>query len=504
MNLIGPENPGAILSEGLPFPSGQKDQTEGEQIVFSKQLQMATSAISSPLDQHPKDTEPTADQGLELQRERQKCSHLDLPPIILSYQQMPAPWAPAPVNPLEALFQPLAQAAPNGMLEAARETAPEEIDAELLSPIPGHVLSAPLGYWLVEAMPHPDCMMLESNEAPSSCEKVETAGCTGHLPERSVCSSAIFAGQTEPFAPGAAGNSSIVQTHKQDVPVDGMAAAMDEYVMLESNTMPNVLSRVAPQQEGSQAMENGLLSGSLLGSGAEISELVVLKTGSHSQRKAFEKLTQLEADPHNHGRSGDSGVYLSHNAGAPEHFEIKAPELASDVSFAGPELFAEKIHPATARLYGAPAAPMEVITSKHASEHAGGLHAAVTEAIHQVAQLAETLRSSGKQRMELLLTLDDGQELKIGLRMVEGQVRPEFHASSAELLLRLEQGWSQFAHTASDRGIRFSAAEFGGTGFDQQRDSRKQHQQRFEFEEEDASGKVAVRAGIKKAQRLFA
>lgn len=140
------------------------------------------------------------------------------------------------------------------------------------------------------------------------------------------------------------------------------------------------------------------------------------------------------------------------------------------------------------------------------SSHTNSASIRATDVVHQITQMAESLRSSGKHQIDLSVTLDDGQEIKITLRNIRGQMQPEFQASSPELLFRLEQGWNQFSASALDRGVRYAPAAFANTAHQHNPERHPKHQDEgiFALDEDGATSKTDSSRPASKPQYLRA
>jgi hypothetical protein len=85
---------------------------------------------------------------------------------------------------------------------------------------------------------------------------------------------------------------------------------------------------------------------------------------------------------------------------------------------------------------------------------------AASATLRQVVESADQMRSDGKTNVEVQVKLDDGQQLTVRLQMSQGSIHPIFKTDSPELRQALEQNWSGFRSTASERGLQISTPVF--------------------------------------------
>ncbi len=100
----------------------------------------------------------------------------------------------------------------------------------------------------------------------------------------------------------------------------------------------------------------------------------------------------------------------------------------------------------------------------------------VTHTLHA----AESLRTSGQDRVEVTLKLDNGSGLTIQLRLENGGIMPVFRTESEALRVALEQNWAQFTQRGGDHELRITNPVFESpqtssnmSDLNQQRDGRQ-------------------------------
>ena len=100
--------------------------------------------------------------------------------------------------------------------------------------------------------------------------------------------------------------------------------------------------------------------------------------------------------------------------------------------------------------------------------------------LRQVFDTADQMRSDGKTHVEVQLKLDDGQQLTVRLQMSQGALQPVFKTESSELRQAIEQNWSGFRSSASERGLEISTPVFespsGGGAFNSFGNRDQSHQ----------------------------
>ena len=150
--------------------------------------------------------------------------------------------------------------------------------------------------------------------------------------------------------------------------------------------------------------------------------------------------------------------------------------------------------------FGAPAAP--------ADEPAAIVRTQVETIVHRTVELAERLRATSGERLEVQIKLDAGKELTVRLQITHGEVRPIFLTDSHELRVALEQNWAQFSERSADRNLRISNPVFESPGSQSGMNNLNQQQregrQRAFAEAQEAAVTANVPLGRKLPRRANA
>ena len=80
--------------------------------------------------------------------------------------------------------------------------------------------------------------------------------------------------------------------------------------------------------------------------------------------------------------------------------------------------------------------------------------------LNRTVEVAERLRVTGQERVEVQVRLEAGQELTVRLHFANGEVKPVFLTDSQELRRAIEQNWAQFSEQNSDRTTRVTTPVF--------------------------------------------
>ena len=107
-------------------------------------------------------------------------------------------------------------------------------------------------------------------------------------------------------------------------------------------------------------------------------------------------------------------------------------------------------------------------------------NAEVMQTMTHIQRATEQLRVSGRDRVELGVTLDSGHQLTIQLRMTNGEVTPIIRTESEPLRIALEQNWVLFSQRGGEGDLRITTPVFESpqtssnmSDLNQQRDQRQ-------------------------------
>ena len=144
---------------------------------------------------------------------------------------------------------------------------------------------------------------------------------------------------------------------------------------------------------------------------------------------------------------------------------------------------------------------------------------AAAQVTQQTFDLAEHVRTTGRDNVEVQMRLNDGHEVTVSLRFEHGEWKPVFKTDTEALCRALEQNWHQAAAQPSVQGVKFGTAVFetqrtqGDLGQNPQQQSGGRERSFSRREQEPAFGNPVpqpraaakpVRAAASTAVQLYA